>query len=370
MLNKKIKVRTVFGAHQIYQEMANHPPKNVKYGGLKSSTESGRYYQTKKVTSKLSKIFQFFHVPRMIYIPNANEDLIHSSRGILILNKNQWVMDIEHPASFAGLNLKLWKNSKMLKNIVKKKLESAHCKKIMFHCKASLEFMRKSLDCSKIQDKMTVLYPATHLIKLRAKKHKKIVILAVLSLFYEKGGLQALEAFSKLEKEHKNIELWIKSDVPEEIKKRYSSQNIRYFPYKSEILTREQLLKKYYAKADIFLYPTFADTFGYSLLDAMIAKLPIVASDNFAVPEIVKNGKNGFLVHTPISYAEKPYDDECKKVNEKYALELAEKLQILVKNTSLIKNMGKHGFNLVKNGKFSIKERNKKLGRIYSEAIK
>lgn len=370
MKSKKIKVRAVFGAHQIYQEIANNPPKGVEYSGITKKTASGKYYQSKKITSKLSKIFQFFHVPRMTYLPNSDEDLIHSSRGILILNKKPWVMDIEHPASFSGMSLRLWGDSALLRKIVKSKLESDYCKKIMFHCKASLDFMKKSMDCSKIEDKMTVLYPATHIIKLKRKAHKKTVILAVLSLFYEKGGLQALEAFSKLEKKHNDIELWIKSDVPEEIKNKYNSQNIKYFPYKSEILTREQLLKKYYADADIFLYPTFADTFGYSLLDAMIAKLPIIASDNFVIPEIVENDSNGFIVHTPISYAEKDYDDECRSVKEGFVEALAVKLSALISNRELREKMGKKGFKLVKEGKFSIKARNKKLEKIYMEAVK
>jgi glycosyltransferase involved in cell wall biosynthesis len=370
MINQKIKVRFLGGTHAIYQEIVNYPPENVEYVGVQKSTKQGKYYQSKKVNTKLSKIFQALHLPRMIYLPFIKEDLIHSSRGILILNAKPWVMDIEHPASFSGMNLPLLKKSKFLKSIVKKKMESLYCKKIMFHCNASLEVMERLFDCSKIRNKMEVLHPATHLIKLKQKKKKnKIIILSVLSLFKEKGGVQALEAFKRLENKFNNVEFWLKSDVPDEYKQKYNSKNIKYFPYREEILTREELLNKYYSQADIFLYPTFADTFGYSLLDSMLAKLPVVSSNNFAIGEIVENGKNGFTIHNKLSYAEKEYDNECLIIQEDFVRNLVEKLSILIKDSKLRRKMGAYGYSLVSQGKFSIKYRNAQLRKIYSEAL-
>lgn len=366
-----MKVKFLGGTHPIYQEIVNYPPAGIDYVGVSTLTKKGKYYQTKKITTKISKIFQFFHLPRMFYFFKCKENLIHSSRGILILNKKPWVMDIEHPSSFSGMNLGLIENSKLLRKIVEIKLRSKYCKKIMFHCNASLSRMEELFDCGEFRNKMQVLYPATHIISFKKKKNRKnLVILSVLTLFKEKGGVQVLEAFTRLEKEFPNIELWIKADVPKEYKKKYNSKNIKYFPYKEEILTRDDLLNKYYSQADIFLYPTFADTFGYSLLDAMVAKLPIVASDNFAIPEIVTNNKNGFIVHTPISYANKKFDDECLNVQEDYVRKIVDKMKILVKNNKLRVKMGEEGFKQVKDGKFSIDYRNRKLEEIYKKAIK
>jgi len=372
---KLMRARALFGTHPIYQEIVNNPPENVVYSGVSKKTLLGKYYQSKKITTKLSRIFQIFHLPRMVYIPNIKEDLIHSSRGIIILNKKPWVIDLEHPASFAGMDPELWKKSSLLRKIVKEKLASPYCKKIMMHCEASKKDLLNTLNCSEIKDKLEVLYPATHIPKRlkKTKRKKKIVILSVLSLFYAKGGLYVLEAFSRLEKKYKNVELWIKSDVPEEIKQKYNSRNIKYFPYKTEILPREELLKKYYMNADIFLYPTFADTFGYSLLDAMIARLPIVASDNFAIPEIVEDGKNGYIIKFPFSFSNEGTKIDNKrliKTNKKVVEEIAKKCSKLIKNKRLRRKMGNYGYKLVSKRKFSIKERNKKLLQIYREAIK
>ena len=142
---KVIKVRAIFGNHPIYQEIVNYPPTGIMYSGVNKSTRLGKYYQTKKITTKISKIFQTLNLPRMIYLPNVLEDLIHSSRGILVLNKKPWVMDIEHPASFFGLNISLLKN-KFAKKIVKRFLESKYCKKIMPHCEASKKELIKYLN--------------------------------------------------------------------------------------------------------------------------------------------------------------------------------------------------------------------------------
>ena len=47
---------------------------------------------------------------------------------------------------------------------------------------------------------------------------------------------------------------------------------------------------------DIFVLPSVKEGFPFALLEAMSAKLPVIATQVGAVPEIIQNGKNGFLV--------------------------------------------------------------------------
>jgi glycosyltransferase involved in cell wall biosynthesis len=54
---------------------------------------------------------------------------------------------------------------------------------------------------------------------------------------------------------------------------------------------------------------------------------------------------------------------------EKLIDEIVDKVSLLIENSSLRKRMGRYGRKLVERGKFSIKERNKKLKRIYEKAI-
>lgn len=51
-----------------------------------------------------------------------------------------------------------------------------------------------------------------------------------------------------------------------------------------------------YLEADIFIFPTQHETFGLVNLEAMEAGLPVVSTMEGSIPEIVDNGKTGFLV--------------------------------------------------------------------------
>jgi glycosyltransferase involved in cell wall biosynthesis len=47
---------------------------------------------------------------------------------------------------------------------------------------------------------------------------------------------------------------------------------------------------------DIFVLPSVKEGFPWALIEAMAAKLPVVATSVGAVPEIIEDGKNGILV--------------------------------------------------------------------------
>jgi glycosyltransferase involved in cell wall biosynthesis len=55
-------------------------------------------------------------------------------------------------------------------------------------------------------------------------------------------------------------------------------------------------LYKYYNMADIFIQPSIGkEAFGITLIEAMACGVPVIASNNGGMKEIVKNGENGFL---------------------------------------------------------------------------
>ncbi|SJM94025.1 glycosyltransferase [Crenothrix polyspora] len=58
----------------------------------------------------------------------------------------------------------------------------------------------------------------------------------------------------------------------------------------------DQLLAQYYACANIFLYPTLADTFGCVAIEAMACGTPAIAFSTGGVPEIIDHDQNGWLV--------------------------------------------------------------------------
>jgi glycosyltransferase involved in cell wall biosynthesis len=63
---------------------------------------------------------------------------------------------------------------------------------------------------------------------------------------------------------------------------------------------------EYYANADIYINPSFYESFGMSIIEAMGAGLPVVATRVGAVPDLISHGQNGLLVDaaSPLAIAD------------------------------------------------------------------
>jgi len=68
----------------------------------------------------------------------------------------------------------------------------------------------------------------------------------------------------------------------------YKRKNVLYFSNIDDLL-----LKKIYNIADVFLFPSFYEGFGYPPLEAMQSGLPVIASNNTSLKEII--GSAGLL---------------------------------------------------------------------------
>lgn len=84
---------------------------------------------------------------------------------------------------------------------------------------------------------------------------------------------------------------------------------------------------EYFLNADIFALPTYYEyeTFGLVLAEAMKFSLPVVSTFEGGIPDVVENGKTGFLVP------------------QKNASALAEKIEQLIINPDLRQQMGDSG---------------------------
>jgi UDP-glucose:(heptosyl)LPS alpha-1,3-glucosyltransferase len=58
-------------------------------------------------------------------------------------------------------------------------------------------------------------------------------------------------------------------------------------------------IDKYYAAADVFLFPTMYEPFGNVHLEAMASGLPVVTTKQSGASEIIADGKQGFVVEKP-----------------------------------------------------------------------
>jgi len=172
--------------------------------------------------------------------------------------------------------------------------------------------------------------------------------------------LIALEVLERLRKKY-SIEGIIVSDIPKQIKEKYAKLKIYN-------LMPQRELFKLMEKSDLFLYPGSVDTFGFSLLEAMAFGLPVITINTNGTKsrkEIIENNKTGFIfdVKKKLSF------NSIENTEEEIIKKLVEKTSLLIENKKLRERMSKNCIEEIKNGKFSIKERNKKLKKIYERAL-
>jgi glycosyltransferase involved in cell wall biosynthesis len=384
-----MKVYLLAGQFPFYADQIRYPPDGVEYlprhlgtsGQTMTSYYSSVTYQMKRRVASL--LLTKLKLPVVAYRMNHHSDLIYSTRGILILNRMPWLMDIDYVGYFFGgtmFSRELMKASR-LKSIVNRMLSSDNCKKIICWSEAGQRSVMSTFGASnEINAKTEVVYPAIAAPVLTERERKgshPVRLLYVSSSFGPKGGEQVLLAFERLLEYFDDIELVFKCDVPERARARHDRNEIRYFPYRDQLLPHDELLRTFYMKSDVFVYPTFGDLFGLNLLDALAAELPVVTTNTFAIPEIIEDGRNGFLIDLPDNWHDENYlslqmDDRNKPSQEsraQFVESLVEKLAKIIEDSSLRTSMGKRGRELIESGKFSLAERNAKLKNIYEEAV-
>lgn len=292
--------------------------------------------------------------------PQGDYDLIHCAHCLSKNKDKPWVADVETVRQF-WIAMQVPKNKQEVKDILSRK----NCKKILPWTQAGANEIIKEFPG--IKDKVEVVYPAVSASKIKKKKHKEINLLFVGRYFYNKGGFHALEVMDNLTKRYENVRGIVVSEVPQEIKIRYSKNDkIKFY----ELMPQEKLFREIFSISDIFIYPGYTDTFGFSLIEVMSEGIPVVTVDKDERKEIVEEGRTGFIVDSDLQIDPLKFSKiEKGPLKEKILKEMTEKTSKLIEDKRLREKMSKNCINEIKNGKFSIKERNKKLRKIYEEAL-
>jgi glycosyltransferase involved in cell wall biosynthesis len=107
----------------------------------------------------------------------------------------------------------------------------------------------------------------------------------------------------------------------------------------------------------------------------MSYELPVITTDVEGQSEQVEDGKTGFIINKydsgrPLASTESrsEFMRAIRVTDHKVVQQLVEKVSILIENRELRRRMGQAGRWEVEHGRFSIKNRNEKLKRIFDEA--
>jgi glycosyltransferase involved in cell wall biosynthesis len=101
-----------------------------------------------------------------------------------------------------------------------------------------------------------------------------------------KGGPELAAAFSTVLESHPDAHLTIAGSA--------TPLNVPNCTVLGQVSASE--LSRYYAEASIFCLPTRREPFGIAFVEAMMHRLPVVGTRVGAVPDMVDDGVNGFLV--------------------------------------------------------------------------
>jgi len=214
-----------------------------------------------------------------------------------------------------------YKGEKLKKTIAQEKMVYEKAAYIF----AMSDWLKESLidDFSIPEEKIKTIYAGTNLKAVDFEKtYDGRTILFIGKNFERKGGYVLLEAFKHVKKEIKDSRLII---IGSDIKIDEDGVEVKGLVFdKNEI-------EKYLKQSSIFVLPSLFEPFGIVFAEAFTFKNPCIGTNICAMPEIIEQGKGGFLV---------PPND---------AKALSEKMIMLLKDKNLSKEMGDYGFSKAKN---------------------
>jgi len=386
--------------HPIFETVVKHPPRGYRvtgdvsdYSGKDIKEYYDKFYLVTKSTA--NNLFRLFHFPRVILISHEHLFDIAFTVNALPLTSKPFIVGAEtvyHLIGYTTYNP--FTASTLIKMLRKAKAIVA----ISYASKESIiNYIRlfKPEIIKEIQEKLEVVYPAidvsySNSILSTREESDTFWLVHVNTRPLLRGLREFLEASTVLGNEF-DIGLRIKLTprfVTEEviqILNRYieklSNLGVKIY-LKIGNLTRKELFKQFYLQGNLFVLPTWRDTFGYVFLEAMSAGLPCIGTDLWAIPEIIGNDKS--LIHLPCKpYSTYPnlkylttefllqrYSLLRDSMSPKVVKELSEKIRQLIDDPSELKKTKSYVYRETREGKFSIRQQQNKLKDIYEGILK
>ena len=292
------------------------------------------------------------------FLKKCDHDIIHTHAPNIALH---WILKfIQKPKVFTEHGGKLlggtggWRN-KIIYNALKNSYDVLIA--ISYEMKARMVQI-----CPSIENKIVVVYNGIdfdHVDSLSIPSDSelpneltsnKFKIGIIGRLTYQKGIPAFIETAHCLNKMHDNLEFIVigdgelRSELENLVSKLGLKNNLVFLGYRTDA---KQLLKKF----DIFLFTSNFEPFGLVLLEAMAARIPIVALHlKGAVPEIINHGEDGLIVYNK--------DPQL----------LAESVSALIKDSDLRNKLTTNAHLKVKNN-FTMQSNSDKILALYKNII-
>lgn len=346
---------------------------NLRYKFLSSDAQ---FYEVngwkRSILSKISKlkIFDTLGLIQVITTKGKNCDIYGSSNRFLNTDKPYFIY-LENPTALYHYQLSRGK-SKIGKSKLGYLLKNDNLKAIICMSNACLSTFEEL--CGDYGGKKKLIYPyiptnkkvSNEIIHSRCFKDEfNLLFIAQGNAFISKGALEIIEAFKRTrERKGENIHLTMVTSINEvdslliqEIK---TIEGITLIDFNLNFEQMENL----YVNSTLLLHPTSHDSFALVVLEAMKAGLPVIATKLYAIPEMVKEGENGFLtdpkywffdknnIPNPSVWNNRENTIFSNKISEELVEFLIEKISILYTNRELLEQMSIKSLNTANSAPF------------------
>lgn len=278
------------------------------------------------------------------------------------------------------------KDPKVLKALVA--ISSDACKKLIAISMCTRNFQYELLKEypeyeSVVKQKMVVIHPPQQLFvnnyDEKVLKEKEISFFFIGREFFRKGGMEILSVLSELRKRY-NIKLTIVSSfVHNDYATRSSISDVNHA--KSIIESNANWINYYHDLPNhrviemmknhhIGLLPTWADTYGYSVLEMQASGCPVITTDIRALPEI-NNDKVGWIIQVPKNKLGEAYyssKEERLNLSNTIAAGLKKIVQDILDDPGQIKIKSELSIKQIKSN-HSPEKYAKQIDEVYSDAI-
>ena len=185
---------------------------------------------------------------------------------------------------------------------------------------------------------------------MKRKNHQDKIILFLGFITELKGVFDIPDIAKKIIERNRNVKFVLAgSGEIEKLQAIIEEKGVsQYFSFPGWVKNEKK--EKLLQEADLFILPSYTEGMPMSILEAMGYGLPIVATNVGGIPQLVENGKNGYMVEPG------NIDDFAKVILE------------LIGNDELIYCMGKESIEKAYE-KYSLEKHLEKVCKLYEKAM-
>lgn len=313
--------------------------------------------------------------------PPAGTDLVHSAELLLRDSPCPYVVDFEALECFVlyqhAALLRPWARTRLLAL-----LEDPACRALLPWSSWAGRGIAAALGAAaaeRLAAKTFVIPPAIRPAVERPRRRAPgpLRVLFIGTKFVEKGGAEALAAVARARGTH-DVVIDLVSYVPAQWRERAAAMN----GVTVHVPGGREVVEALYARADVFLFPSHMDTFGYVVLEANAHGLPVVAPAHQSLPDLVTDGQTGLVVagENPLYRPDglsrfrhvlpppRSYLRALQEPSAAYVDRLAEAIVRLAEDPDLHARLADGALAGVREGAFSLERRRASLGAVYERA--